>query len=93
MTTLCKRLTIHGRVQGVYYRASAVAEAERFGVSGWVRNRRDGTVEALACGDAHAVASFIAWVHEGPPGAHVTQVDVADAAVPAPEGFSQLPSA
>ncbi|KZE35234.1 acylphosphatase [Crenobacter luteus] len=92
MNPVCKRLTIHGRVQGVYYRDSAVEAAARLGVAGWVRNRRDGTVEALVCGQSDAVAAFVAWAHEGPPAARVARVDVADAAVPPPEGFSRLPT-
>jgi acylphosphatase len=70
------RIAISGRVQGVYFRASArdVARAQR--LSGWVRNRIDGDVEAVVEGQEHAVRAFIAWCHEGPPGAHVTDVQV-----------------
>jgi acylphosphatase len=71
------RLVISGRVQGVYFRASArdVAHAQR--LSGWVRNRYDGDVEAVVEGDEGAVRAFIGWCYEGPPGAHVTAVQVA----------------
>ena len=70
------RIVISGRVQGVYFRASArdVARAPR--LSGWVQNRRDGDVEAVVEGEADAVQAFIAWCHTGPPGAHVTEVQV-----------------
>ena len=65
--TVTRQLRIHGRVQGVYYRASMVAEATRLGLHGWVRNRADGSVEALAQGGAPAVQAL------------VERVDVADA--------------
>ncbi len=63
-----------GRVQGVFYRASACAEAERLGLRGWVRNRPDGRVEAVACGDAEGLAQFAAWLRRGPAEAEVTEV-------------------
>jgi acylphosphatase len=70
------RLVISGRVQGVYFRASArdVAQAQR--LSGWVRNRYDGDVEAVVEGEEDAVQAFIAWCHDGPPGAHVSAIQV-----------------
>jgi acylphosphatase len=70
------RIVITGRVQGVYFRASArdVAHAQR--LSGWVYNRVDGGVEAMVEGEEGAVQAFIAWCHDGPPGAHVTDVQV-----------------
>jgi acylphosphatase len=61
-----KRLRIHGQVQGVGYRESIRCEAEKLGVSGWVRNRRDGSVEALVCGADEAIAAIIAWARTGP---------------------------
>jgi acylphosphatase len=70
------RIVISGWVQGVYFRASArdVADAQR--LSGWVRNRMDGTVEAVVEGEKDAVQAFIAWCHGGPPGAQVTAAQV-----------------
>jgi acylphosphatase len=70
------RLIISGRVQGVYFRASAreVAQAQR--LSGWVRNRYDGDVETAVEGKEGAVRAFINWCYNGPPGAHVTAVQV-----------------
>ena len=77
--TVTRQLRIHGRVQGVYYRASMVAEATRLGLHGWVRNRADGSVEALAQGGASAVQALVDWARRGPPQALVERVDVADA--------------
>jgi acylphosphatase len=70
------RVQVAGVVQGVGFRFSARREALRLGVRGWVRNRRDGSVEALLQGDPDAVERMIAWSHEGPQGACVEQVDV-----------------
>ncbi|MEJ8854513.1 acylphosphatase [Variovorax robiniae] len=89
MTTVHRHLTVHGRVQGVGYRWSMVQAAERLGVQGWVRNRRNGTVEAMAWGDADAVEALVAWARQGPLDAHVERVDLAEAPSPeeAFEGF------
>ncbi|XAH23619.1 acylphosphatase [Xylophilus sp. GW821-FHT01B05] len=95
MNVVCKHLTVHGLVQGVYYRASMVQAAERLGVRGWVRNRRDGTVEALAEGDASAVDEFVTWAHQGPPAARVARVESTDLPAPAvpAQGFAQRDTA
>jgi acylphosphatase len=61
-----RRLRIHGQVQGVGYRESMRREAEKLQVSGWVRNRRDGSVEALVCGTEGAIAAITAWARTGP---------------------------
>jgi acylphosphatase len=76
VSTRRARLLICGRVQGVYFRASACDVARRQGLAGWVRNRLDGAVEAVVEGEEAAVETFIAWCHDGPPGAHVTTVQV-----------------
>ena len=78
---IAKRLIVRGRVQGVGYRDSMVDAATALGVVGWVRNRRDGSVEALVQGDADAVESVLTWCRRGPPAARVTSV--APLAVPA----------
>lgn len=75
---LAKHLVIHGRVQGVGFRESMRWEAERLGVTGWVRNRRNGTVEAVVGGSVEAVAAIVQWAHRGPPAASVTRVVVAE---------------
>ncbi len=71
-----RHLIITGYVQGIGYRYSMVMAARRFGVTGWVRNRRNGSVEAMVAGDAEAVASMIDWARHGPSGAEVQHVEV-----------------
>ncbi len=71
-------LVIAGRVQGVAFRARAVGEATRLGLSGWVRNRMDGTVEVRAEGALDAVQAFVAWCRRGPPAAQVQEVQVTE---------------
>ena len=71
-----RRLLIRGHVQGVGFRWSMMAEARRLGLGGWVRNRRDGTVEAVVCGPNEAVAAMIHWAGHGPDGARVDGVEV-----------------
>jgi acylphosphatase len=73
-------LRIRGRVQGVSYRESARAEALRLGLTGWVRNLADGSVEAVAEGPLEALESFVRWSQRGPPLAQVSQVERTDAA-------------
>ncbi len=67
---------ISGRVQGVFFRMETKRAADGFGVFGWVRNRRDGTVEALFEGDQDQVAAVLAWCKEGPAHAQVSDVKV-----------------
>ena len=74
------QVRITGRVQGVGFRAWAQAEARRLGLTGWVRNERDGSVSALLSGPDEAVSAMIERLHTGPPAAQVTDVAVADAA-------------
>lgn len=94
MTTVVRHLLIRGRVQGVGYRWSMTREATRLGASGWVRNRLDGSVEAVAAGEATAVDALIAWARSGPAGARVEAVDVqALPEMPVFEGFEQRPTA
>ena len=75
---MAKHLRIRGRVQGVCYRASMSIEADRLGIDGWVRNRRDGSVEAMVDGTKEAVEAIIEWARIGPPAATVIQVEVSE---------------
>jgi len=70
-----RHLRVSGRVQGVGYREGLRREALACGVAGWVRNRRDGSVEALLQGEAGAVEKVIVWARRGPPAARVDRVD------------------
>ena len=65
---------VAGRVQGVFYRASACEVAKCLGLTGWVRNLADGKVEAVACGDTEGLTQFAAWLRRGPAEAKVTEV-------------------
>ena len=69
------QLIIRGRVQGVYFRASAQREAKRLGLSGWVRNRADASVEILAEGEEAAIRELYGWAQKGPSAARVERVD------------------
>lgn len=88
------RLLIHGRVQGVGYRAWCMQTARRLGVSGWVRNLADGSVEAVAHGSAVAVETFVGACEAGPSLARVTAVNTAtlDTLEEEPIGFQHLPT-
>lgn len=89
MSEAVKRLRIRGLVQGVGYRWSMVGEARRLGVNGWVRNRRDGSVEAVVGGEPLAVEAMVAWAKRGPPGAGVESVEVSPEPCPPEAGFEQ----
>ena len=71
-----RHLIIKGRVQGVWYRESMRLEAERLGVTGWVRNLENGDVEAMVQGETNAVEGLIRWAWEGPPAARVDQIEI-----------------
>ena len=81
---------ITGRVQGVWYRAKTQEAAERLGVSGWVRNLPDGSVEAVFEGDPQAVATVIEWCWEGPPQAIIENVSTRDEAAEGISGFQVI---
>jgi acylphosphatase len=81
MALTARRLVVRGRVQGVGFRYAMVEAAELQGVAGWVRNRRDGTVEAFVQGEDAAVGSVVEWCRRGPPAARVTEVEAVAAEV------------
>ena len=87
-----RRVIIHGRVQGVWYRGWSAETARGLGLRGWVRNRADGTVEMLVSGEAEAVERMIARSREGPPAARVERVEVEDSAEAPPTGFESRPT-
>ena len=90
---IAKRVVVHGRVQGVGFRYAMIEAARDAGVAGWVRNRRDGSVEALLQGPAAAVDAVVGWSRRGPPGARVTGVEVVDGeADPRLAGFELRPT-
>jgi acylphosphatase len=82
------RAVVAGRVQGVWYRESCRAQAERLGVGGWVHNNADGTVVIEAEGERAAVEALLAWARQGPPRAQVESVSVADLPPQGQSGFS-----
>jgi len=86
-------LIIKGRVQGVYFRAWTEENARRLGLNGWVRNRRDGSVETVFNGGHDAVEQMMALCREGPPDARVEAVDVVQEGGAAPAGFEVRPTA
>lgn len=86
------RVRVAGRVQGVGYRAWVADEASGRGLEGWVRNRRDGSVEAVFAGPAEAVGAMVEACRDGPPAARVTAVETAPDDDPG-RGFRVLPSA
>jgi acylphosphatase len=83
---------IEGRVQGVYFRAWTEQSARRLNLDGWVRNRRDGSVEAVFAGPEAQVDEMLRRCAEGPPDAKVTSVTVTDEGGAPPSGFSVLPT-
>ena len=87
------RLVIRGRVQGVSYRWWTVGEATQRGLDGWVRNRRDGSVEILASGPDVALEEMIRRCREGPAAARVERVEVEESGETVPPGFEQRPTA
>ncbi|MBA3582587.1 MAG: acylphosphatase [Gammaproteobacteria bacterium] len=77
----CKRFKVTGRVQGVFYRASTREQAVLLGVTGWVRNLAEGSVELLACGDAQQLAALEQWLWQGPELAQVHDIEIQAAAL------------
>ena len=90
---MSRRIIVHGRVQGVWYRGWTVDEARALGLNGWVRNRRDGSVEILADGPEEAIAELARRCRQGPSAARVERVEVEEAGEAAPASFVQRPTA
>ena len=90
---IARNIRISGEVQGVWFRDWTVETARALGVSGWVRNRRDGSVEVLAVGDAVSVQHLIERLHEGSPPSRVESVVVHEVAVEPVEGFARRQTA
>ena len=86
---IARSLRIYGKVQGVWYRAWATRTAQELGLTGWVRNRSDGTVEALAIGEPDTVERFIAACREGSPKSQVERVEIEEVEPEALDGFEQ----
>ncbi len=84
---ICRRYLVSGRVQGVFYRASAQRYAQSMGLNGWVRNLRDGRVELLACGEESVLEKLEKWLEIGPEYAKVTNIKVIT------ENLSSIPAA
>jgi acylphosphatase len=82
-----RRIVVHGAVQGVFFRDTARRHSESRGVAGWVRNNPDGTVEAVFEGDGDAVEAMVAFCREGPRGARVERVEVAEEEPEGLDGF------
>jgi len=83
-----RRAVVHGRVQGVYFRGATVDAARQHGVDGWVRNQRDGTVEAVFEGPPAAVLALLDFVRDGPPAARVERVEIAEEPPVGERGFT-----
>ena len=92
MSNIVQHLKIRGVVQGVGYRWAMTQAARELDLAGWVRNRRDGSVEAMVAGPREAVDRLVAWARRGPAGAVVDDVEV-QAADGTFDGFEQRPSA
>jgi acylphosphatase len=87
-----RRVVVRGRVQGVWFRGATESRARSLGLAGWVRNRADGSVEAVFEGESAAVDAALDFCRCGPPAARVERVDVADEPPEGLAGFSVLPS-
>ena len=90
--TYSARIRIYGKVQGVWFRGWMVREADRLGLRGWVRNRLDGSVEALLVGDPVAVRKMVGRCHGGPPAARVDRIEEQPGTDPVPSRFEQMPT-
>jgi len=90
---ICRRLTITGRVQNVFYRGWLIEQAEAIGITGWVRNRADGSVEALVAGSREMIDAIVAKARQGSPASRVADVVVEEVAAQVFDGFEKRPTA
>ena len=90
---ICRRLTITGRVQNVWYRDWLTEQASAIGITGWVRNRADGSVEALVCGSSEMIDAIVAKARQGSPASRVADVAIEDASAEVFDGFEKRPTA
>lgn len=88
MAEICRRAMVEGRVQGVWFRGSTQEQARQLGITGWAKNLPDGRVEVLMCGQEQAIKQLQEWLHEGPPMASVTHVEISEEEVQVFNGFS-----
>lgn len=84
---ISRQIFISGRVQGVFYRDNTQQQAQKLGITGWVRNIPDGRVEALLSGEEHAVQQLLTWCKRGSPAADVSNIDIIDVPYEAHEQF------
>jgi acylphosphatase len=89
---ICRRLSISGRVQGVFYRDWFVEQAQSLGVTGWVRNRAGGSVEAMVSGSPEMIDAIVARARQGSPASRVDDVVIEHAPEQVFEGFEQCPT-
>lgn len=90
---MSRRIRVDGRVQGVWYRGWTVDQGRALGLSGWVRNRRDGSVEILADGPEEALTELVRRCHDGPPAARVERVEAEESDEKVAAGFAERPTA
>ena len=88
MTTICLHCIVSGRVQGVFYRDSTRKKAIELGVNGWIKNRADGRVELVACGERHEVEQLQQWLWKGPLLASVSEVTAKEVPCEHHSGFT-----
>jgi acylphosphatase len=89
---ICRRLTITGRVQNVWYRDWLVEQAQAIGITGWVRNRADRSVEALACGSSEMIDAIVARARQGSPASRVADVVIEEVPAQVFDGFEKRPT-
>ena len=88
--SVCVRCYVSGQVQGVFFRASTLEQAQMLGIVGHAKNMGDGRVEVLACGDDLAIEALKRWLHHGPPNATVSDVECTEVEIDEPRGFTML---